>query len=291
MPTHRIPTVPTDAVELDKILSNPTVRAICEGVDGLPSAPRIYLELSRLAGDHRASLGDFGRVIESDPAISATVLQLVNSAFFGRMRRMVSIQQAVGYLGIDLLKALVLSAHISRATERPLPRGISIAEYQINALRVARLAHRFVADKAVAESAFTASLLVDVGQLVLAVKHPKAFEQIVDCAHATGRPLHEIETEVVGVTHGDLGAYLLAAWGLPTILVECVAFHHRPSWLVDGPLAVRAVVHAADTLVQVALGHEREDRLDVTLIHRAGYLDQLDRWRLLVAAELDQLAA
>lgn len=262
-----------DVGELARILTNPTVRAICDGVDGLPAVPRIYLDLSRAAADPHSSLGDLGRVIASDPAISATVLQLVNSAFFGVMRRMVSIQQAVGYLGVDLLKALVLSAHLERsATTSPL-RGISITEFQKTALRVARLAHAF-APRDVAESAFTAGLLLDVGQLVLAQKHPRAFEQCLAAARSTNKPLHEIEAATLNITHAEVGAFLLAQWGLPSVLVECVAFHHRPSWAVDGPLAVRAVVHAADLLV-----HGREDQLDVALIHRAGYLDHLDRWR------------
>ena len=286
MTTLRIATIEPDAVQLERILANSTVRAMCGGLDGLPSAPRVYLELARLTGDPRTSLGALGHVIESDPGISASVLQLVGSASFGRSRRMVSIQQAIGYLGVELLKGLVLSAHLARAAAVVLPRGVSIAEFQQKALRVARLAHAFVANPAIAENAFTASLLIDVGQIVLALKHPEAFAQIAERARESARPLHDVEAEVLGVTHGDLGAYLLSLWGLPPLLVECVAFHHRPSWIADGPIAVRAVVHAADTLVQIAQGELREEHLDLTLLHRAGYLDQLDRWRALVTRDL-----
>lgn len=284
--THRIRVIAdaADAIELDKVLRNPTVRQICDGVDGLPSPPRVYLELSRIANDPRSSLGDMGRVIESDPGIGASVLQLANSAFFGRMRRMVSIQQAVGHLGVELLKSLVLSAHLARQVGNSAGGGIggiSLSEFQARAIKVARLASSFVGrggPREVSEGAFTAGMLCDVGELVLALKNPKAYAQVASAASAQKREMHEVEQEVLGITHAELGAYLLSAWGLPALLVECVAFHHKPGWAVSGPLEVRAVVHAADVLVD-----GREDLLDVQLIHRAGYLDQLDRWRNVVS--------
>ena len=89
----------------------------------------------------------------------------------------------------------------------------------------------------------------------------------------------------LGTSHPEAGAYLLAAWGLPEPIIECVAFHHHPS-LLEGEVRARAILHAATAMIDHQLGEQREEALDRTLIARAGYTDVIATWRALVSREL-----
>ncbi|NVB77752.1 MAG: HDOD domain-containing protein [Kofleriaceae bacterium] len=273
-------------VELRNILNNAMLQRICEGVDGLPPAPRIYTELIQAASEPRTAARDLGRIVETDPAISAAVLQLANSAFFGRMRRMVAISDAVGYLGIELLKAVVLSAHLARVTLVDLPRGMSVDSFQARSLRLARIAHRFTSDRMISNLVFTASLILDIGQLVLAIQRPRVYEAVLEQSRLLQRPLHEVEVDHLGASHAEAGAFLLAAWGLPEPIIECVAFHHRPS-VRDGSVGARAVLHAADAMLAVQSGEQAEEHLDLALIEKAEFLESIPQWRRIVTAEIE----
>src|SRR5205814_1697646 len=101
-----------------------------------------------------------------------------------------------------------------------------------------------------ADVAFVAGLLHDVGVLVLAQGSPAAWHAVVEDARASGRALHEVERALLGVTHAELGGYLLGSWGLPHALVEACVSHHAPGALPAHSFDVVAAVHVADSLLQ-----------------------------------------
>jgi len=100
-----------------------------------------------------------------------------------------------------------------------------------------------------ADEAFTAALLLDIGQAVLALSAPQKFEQMIELARTSGRAWHEVEPEVFGAAHPEVGAYLLGLWGLPLDLIEAVAYHHAPSRVQHAHTSVLAAVHVADAVV------------------------------------------
>jgi HD-like signal output (HDOD) protein len=272
----------TRVLHLRERLADPTVRAVVGKLDTLPSVPSTYWALVEAAAMPNGGSRDIARIVQSDAAMSLRVLQVVNSAFFGLGTRVSSIPQAVDYLGAELLKALVLTAHVFSAMDTRAIRGFSLERFQRYAIRVARFAQRFCPDPAKAEEVFTAGILRDIGQLVLAVQHPAEFSAMLDRVARTGAPMRAIEREVFGATQADVGAFLLSNWRIPFSIVECTAYCHTPAELEGPDLGVLAVVHAADALAGIVLCGEPEETLDMRFLERTGYADQVPHWRRMI---------
>lgn len=265
---------------LHALLASQEIRDIVGRLRSLPSVPKTYLALTEAARDPNKGLGDLTAIVQRDPAMSTKVLQIVNSAYFGGVQRIAAIPQAVMHLGIELLKGLALTGNVFATLGRSPIEGFSLEALQQRSLESACLAKRFVDDPRQAEEAFTAALVHDVGQIVIAMGLPKRYQEIVREARQSRRTLHVVELEQLGVTHAEVGAYLLGVWGLPFSIIESVAYHHRPSALGDGPCETLAALHAADVLVDPPVaGVEAE--LDLAFFDRVGMRDRLPAWRRL----------
>jgi HD-like signal output (HDOD) protein len=275
---------------LHRVVTNPAVTAMMGQLDSLPALPKSYWSLMKAANDPTTNVAALARIIESDPAMGVKVLQLVNSAYFGLRRRVTSIAQAVSFLGLELLKGLVLSAHVFSALDASTVGGFRAEQFQRYSFRVARLAKSFAGTGEVADEAFTAGILHDVGQLALAVKQPDRFSMLLAQCVETGRPQLELEEEFFGVGHPEIGAALLAAWGIPFSIVECVAWHHRPSAAGGGDMHVLASVHAASALAGIVTCGDPESSLDVEFLRRLGWGDRIAEWRAKVEEEAAQWA-
>lgn len=274
-------------------LHDPAMRTLVGRLGTLPSVPRIYQELTALLARDDVSLARIAAVVEQDPAMVAKMLQLVNSAYFGLARRITSIEQAASYLGLQLVKSLALTAHVFGATA-PTPAGFRIEHLQRTALSTARVAARLAA-KGDAEDAFAAGVMCDVGQMVLASALPDQFALALTSAVAEGRPLHEVEPAAYGVTHADVGAYLLGVWGLPLQVVEAVAYHHAPSAAPPESRDLVRSVHVAGALVAwhyaLATDPGATDTLDRAFLEASGGLDDLPRWREVAREEVEAAVA
>jgi HD-like signal output (HDOD) protein len=197
------------------------------GASALPSVPRIYAELNELMSSGSSSAADAAHVVERDIAIAAKVLQLANCAYFGRRSPVASVTDAVAYLGIEPLRALVLhTVAFEQFDGGPPCPGFSVEALHDHCFRVARLASAIVPDPRVRGAAFTAGLLHDVGLLVLAWRDRDEVAAMLAIAHEQHRPIDQVERERHGVTHAEVGAHLLALWGLPYAVTEAVARHH-----------------------------------------------------------------
>jgi HD-like signal output (HDOD) protein len=251
------------------------VRAMIGSLDKLPSPPDIFFQLTRLMNDAGSSVADVARIVQRDPALSAKILQLVNSAYFGAGQRTSSISQAVALLGTDRLRYLVLTSSVFTPLAGEPIADMPIAEIQSGAERAATLAHKFLSgpDR---EAAFAGALLHDIGLLVLALGMTDTYRAILVEARATRTPITQIEEARLGVDHAEIGACLLALWGLPNPIIQIVQHHHRPS---RAPAALReacAAVHVADALAHDPLV---EAQIDEDELARAGVLDRLPAWR------------
>ncbi|MEY4580388.1 MAG: hypothetical protein RL701_5091 [Pseudomonadota bacterium] len=277
------------ACKLNQLLFDANIRAITSGLDHLPSAPHTYWELTQAAARPEAGVSDFAAIIEQDPAMSLKVLQLVNSAYFGLPKKTTSAAQAVVRLGVELLKALALSVHAFSALKVPSIRGFSIEELQQHSLQTARIGKLMLAHSKNAGDVFSAAMVHDVGKLVLAVGAPDRFAAVVAEQISSQRPMFEVEHELLGTSHAEVGAYLLASWGLPLQLVEAVAFHHTPGSVVDpDSLEVLAAVHVADVLSDArsyrSADPQRDGKLDRAFITSAALDAKLVEWRALVGS-------
>jgi putative nucleotidyltransferase with HDIG domain len=252
------------------------LRSLPVSATRLPTAPRLHAQLTALLRDGGATPADAAAIIERDVAMSAKVLALVNSAWFGLRRRVSDVRSAALYLGLTTLRGLVLSAHAFEGLA-PARRieGFDLEAVQRRSVCVAQVARRLLPHGEHRDDAFTAALLHDVGLLALAADEGDYLACVLARARAERRPVVEIELEERGITHAELGAQLLAQRGLPDAIVEAVAYHHRPSALHQPRLDAVAAVAIACGLV--------DDRLDAEYTASLGVTDRLDDWRAIAA--------
>jgi HD-like signal output (HDOD) protein len=232
-----------DGVNIDRDIK---IRRIVGGVDKLPTPPDIYFDLSRLMESPSSSVADVAKVVTRDPGLSAKLLQLVNSAYFGTGQVTTSIQQAVALLGTDRLRYIALTASVFSSRD-PEGGGFSLQELQRGSMRAAWLARSF-AEPALRDEAFASTLLHDVGHVVLAISGTPGSREFHQRSQA-GEPALELEVELFGVTHADVGARLLAIWGLPSPIVDVVQFHHDPGSAPESCRRLASIVHVADAAV------------------------------------------
>jgi HD-like signal output (HDOD) protein/CheY-like chemotaxis protein len=243
------------ACHLKALLSDDSIRRTVTALGDLPSLPRTFEALTLALSNPDVSLQKVAKIIEQDVGISAKVLQLVNSAFFGLAHSMTNIQSAVSYLGIDTLTNLVLSVEIFRAfkPQRGLP-GFSLEKLQNHAQLTAHIAARLPVPKHLAEIAVVAGMLHDVGKLILAWKLSAHFEKMLAEALEAPCPVNQVEERENGFSHAEIGAYLLGLWGLPYAVVEAVALHHGPNRVPHQNFDAISAVYAANLLA-----HELEE--------------------------------
>lgn len=258
---HQVLSKPCDPVVLAEaiertlavmgLLSQPALRDAMGGIETLPALPRNHLRLVELLRDETCSSDDVADLIERDTALAARILRLSNSGYFGLPRRLSRVADAVSFLGLRTIESVSL-AMVAYAA--PTGRhGIDLEALQGHAYRVGSLARRIVPDRHLADEAFLAGMLHDIGKMLLAVHLPDRVHALREDLVSRPRPMHEAEQEHFGVTHAEMGAYLLGLWNLPHTVVEAVALHHRVGPLEAATPLVLAV-HAADVLVHECTG-------------------------------------
>ncbi|HEY4243365.1 MAG TPA: response regulator [Kofleriaceae bacterium] len=281
---HQFLSKPCDPMRLRDAIERSTPRiashvlAAIGGLDKVPAPPRSFQELSALAQDPEAPLTAIAAVVTRDPALAAKVLQLANSAAFGVGRPLTSIGESVRYLGCELLKSLALATSIFAPAPHVAQAGFSLDDMQDTALRAATFA-RGIAPRADAEVVFTATLLRDIGELVLAFVRTATYAQLRRDAAALGESRLAAERRILGATHAEIGACLLGMWGLPSPIVELVAMHHSPQHAAPALHRPLALLHVADVLAG-----ETGAGLDVPFLEVAGVAPRIDVWRSLAPA-------
>ena len=178
------------ATQLQSLISNDAVRSIIGRIQKLPSLPQTYSKLLHVLGNEKSGVTDVARVLEEDMAMCAKLLQLVNSAFFGLGREITNIQQAVVFLGFSMVRNLVLTAEVFEGHRTPTTAGFSFSDLERHAQLTAAIATRMLPTRRVAEDAFVAAILHDIGKLVLASELPEEYEKAIALSASHAAPLH-----------------------------------------------------------------------------------------------------
>lgn len=275
--------------QLEASLKNEKIQQLVSQMDRLPSIPSVYSQIVEALQDPDVGLDAVGTIIARDIGMTAKVLKLVNTAFFGLGRQVSDVSEAVGYLGLDTVKSLVLSIHAFSQFEDIQIPGFSLERIWNHSLDVAALA------KAIAQAedgpnkskdeCFVAGMLHDAGKLVLALNFSEQYTQAIERLENGTASLVEAEQEVFGVSHADVGGYLLGLWGLPERVVEAIALHHSPGRCSAPGFSPLLAVHVADALI-----HERDSQdtsrrhpgADTEYLATAGSTDRLESWRALL---------
>jgi HD-like signal output (HDOD) protein len=276
------------ACELADLLHEPKLRDALGTVKGLPVLPRVYNALTTALAEEDVDIHDIGDIVEQDAGIASKILQLVNSSFFGIRREIGNLRQATSYLGVNTIRDLVLCFEVFQQFDGgDKVAGFSLEREQNHSLLTARIARKLLNEKVAAEQAFLAAMLHDVGKLVLATQLPKLLQDVLEAGAGVTRPFHRVEEELHGVSHAEIGAYILGLWGMAYPVVEAVALHHHPGRIAE-PAAfdVLGATHVGDALAREQEGcSPRAIELDMEYLRTVGVEDKLPDWRAIAAEE------
>jgi HD-like signal output (HDOD) protein len=292
-PTHQYISKPCDLEELKlkvaqafslrEVLENPTLKEIVSRMTTVPSLPSLYVSLTEALGRSDTTVAKIAGIIKQDMGMTSKILQLVNSAFFALPCHISSTNQAVNLLGIDNIRAVVLSVHVFSELENDAnanlaalwPHSLGTAVFARAIARAERSAQRLEDDT------FAAGLLHDIGRLVLGCACSAEYAQVLRKLGEEKSNLAEAELETFGCTHAEVGAYLLGLWGLPESVVQAVAWHHTPVRSGASRFAPVIAVHVADAYyhrLHPGSGMKEMLALDNEIMKSMGLDGRLEPW-------------
>ena len=236
------------------------ISELIQGDDQLASLPDIFYKLNAAIEDPDCTFDDIGEIISIDPSLTARLLRIVNSAFYGFSTQVETVTHALTIIGTDQLAQLVLATSVMnqfKGIPVDLVNMDSFWRHSISAGLAARSIAALSGEYNV-ERFFVAGMLHDLGRLVLCIKVPDETREVMKKAEDSGKPLYREEMETFGFDHAELGGQLLKSWKLPTRLVEAVTFHHDPDKSKTHPEETAAVNLADAIAYSMNLGSSGE---------------------------------
>ena len=236
-------------VEMDQ---KQRLKQVTEKVIGLPSLPTVVTQLINLVGDPATSARDISQLISTDQALTAKILKVANSSFYGFPRKIGTVQLAIVVLGFETVKNLGLSVAVLKrfhaGKTHPLFDRQQFWEHAIGCGVAARMLAR-KRDRKLEGEAFVAGVLHDIGKLILIEYFPEEFGEALELARDELLTISEAEMKVIGVTHAEIGGWLAEKWNLPESLVQAITHHHEPM-AVEKLGEVLIITHAANALTR-----------------------------------------
>jgi putative nucleotidyltransferase with HDIG domain len=213
----------------------------------IPTLPGIISKLSNLAANDKVSVHELARVVSADQVLSAKVLRLVNSPFYGFSGRVSTVSNALILLGVNVVKSLAVTSSIFEIMEKHV---IGLWEHSIGAATAAQIIARQL-KLPDPEEISTAALLHDIGKVVIKINLKQDYDSLLALISQKDLSMLEAERELLGTDHAEIGEWLAKSWFLPEKLIEPIASHHavEKSMLHS---AKTAVVHIADVLVKAS---------------------------------------
>lgn len=267
------------------MLASERLRKLTSEIGQMPSVPEVYQRISVEMGKDEPSLAEISSIVSEDLGMTAKLLQLVNSAFFGLRRHVASVDHAVAYLGMDVIRSLVLSESAFKAFEHA-EGGVSAEALMRRARRVAALAKAIARhesdNKVIADEAFQAGMMHELGKLILGAELSGEYRQVM-AAVASGTDQDAAERAAFEVTQGEVGAYLLGLWGLADGIVESLAYHREPARTEVTGFAPLVAVHAAAALATE--GAPDALPLAADWLAEIGLAEAVDTWRDLASIQ------
>lgn len=277
----------TRTCTLQSLLRIDKIRGVISELESLPSLPAFYNQLMKELNSSDPSIKRVGDIISNDIGMTAKILQLVNSAFFGLRHHISSSTRAVTVLGLDTVKSLAVTIQVFSQFELTDVEGFSLTALWEHSFAVSALARHMAvsmqAPESVLDHSMMGGLLHDVGKLILAAKLPKDYGRAILLSREKSIPICQAELEVIGATHAEIGAYLLGLWGFADPMITAVAFHHRP---MDGHttgFSPLLAVHVANALVQTVNQEstDQDNALDMAYLTAQGLAGKIPEWQAL----------
>lgn len=230
-------------------MSQPSLADIVSHIHSLPAMPAVALELLQTLSGGDPDVDALASRIARDQAITARVLRVANSPFYGLQMRVGSIHDAIVVLGFSAVRSLVLTSAVVTTLPAGKCAGFSADRFWRHVLGTAVAAQALARPlRRKPESLFIAGLLHDIGRLVMLSANPEGFARVIDIATERDCHLVDVETEIFGCDHTAVGAAIAQHWNFPADIVEALAFHHNPAQTAPGSLA--AIIHYADGIAK-----------------------------------------
>lgn len=276
---------------LRDILSDESIKKIVSQIESLPSLPAIYTQIMAEMQSDDPSIKNVGAIISRDISMTAKILQVVNSVFFGLPQKISNPQQAVMLLGLETIKSLVLSVKIFSEFSQKKNSWFNLDAIFNHSISVSAHAKSIVKsekmDQEVINYSLMAGLLHDLGKLILATNFKDTYRQLLTESQNSTHELWELEHETFGTSHAEIGAYLMGLWNLENPIIEAIAFHHCPAKSVSTQMGLLAAVHVANALDH-AEGLPQDQQMDLQYddeyLDRLGVADRIPEWRQLCIA-------
>ena len=239
------------------------VKLVVSNIRNLPTPPIVFHQIQKVMADPNSSAGQVAAVLAEDPAMSAKVLKLTNSAFYGLNREIESVKHAVLIVGMEAIKNLVLSASVldmfkGNNVDQEFQESFwrhSLATAFCSRLLARRVKSRGMIDP---DTAFSSGLLHDVGKMVIFCFLPKEKARIVGARQMDNESEdYALEDRVLGFTHAQIGAFLAIQWKLPKRLADSISFHHQPMASED-ELPIAHLIHLGDYVAKQTF-YDRQD--------------------------------
>lgn len=252
-------------------------RSLIDDSTALVSPPDVCIKINQLVADEAASLDDVAEVVKRDPALTARVLKLVNSPYYGLVGRVDTVSRAVMLLGMGEIQKLVITLCAVQNFSRLSNRVTNMNSFWRHAVYTGLLAQALARRARVLhpERLFVAGTLHDIGSLLINRRFPEIAEEAISAAAGDEDALLRLENEHLGFDHASLGAMMLESWWLPPALVDAVRWHHLPHRARVAPVEA-AILKVADSIANYsgtgsfAESVAREDAYDARLLGRFG---------------------
>ena len=271
---------------LRDILADEAVKKIVSQIESLPSLPSIYSEIIEEMHSEDPSLKNVGDIISKDIGMTAKILQVINSVFFGLSRKISTPQEAVVLLGLETIKALVLSVKIFAEFSQKKYAWFNIDALFNHSMSVSAYAKAIVKNEKLGQDllihSLMAGLLHDLGKLILATNFQEPYQQVLTAAQGSDRNLWDLEYEAFGTSHAEIGAYLMGLWSLETPIIEAIAFHHCPANSMSQNMGLLTAVHvgnAIDHNGQAPTNGNTDLQFDAQYLESLGVADRIPAWR------------
>jgi HD-like signal output (HDOD) protein len=245
----QLETVVERCLQLHQLLREPRLRKAVGNIRQLPPLPRTYQKVRAVLAHDDPSVVEIASIVGADSAITAKVLQVVNSAFYRRAKCITKIEHAIARLGFAAVGNIVIAAELHAKWPARLPPQFDAQVLQAKAHKVAAAARALIVDRTSADEAMLAGLLHNLGYWVLALQCPDELVRAASLAERERLPMHLAQRQTIGASHAEVGAYLLGLWGLPHGVIEAVAFQHTPRLIKQSKFDLVAAVATAEKLV------------------------------------------
>jgi len=262
-------------------------------MDSLPVLPDLYLKVTEEAQRPFSSTTSISKVISRDLAVTAKIIKLVNSASFGLKKKILSVKDAVTYIGLETVKSIIIATNAFEHFSDEDIQEFNIDKIFNHSVKTGALAGNIMKvvhkEQKLYDASVMAGMLHDVGKVVYIANMKQEYRKVVAMQKKSGQPMYQVEKELFGgVTHSDMGAYLIETWNLPENVCTAISEHHRAVRAFGGGyFNVSAAVYIANQFTHIPENKNGKTvdwlRRDKTYLDSLGLQKYITEWETLAA--------